>query len=258
MQALKLPARRGWRWLAEGFVIYRDKPMMLSLFVPGLWFLILYIKALPLIGPFVATLLFPVFSVVFMNVCRMAAQGTPPNVTSLLIGLDRRNLRAMLVLGGIYLICTLCIVAVLLWLDDGVLREMLVSGKRPSDQVLAQSNFVFVVEIAFVMVTAVAVVYWYAPVLVAWHNLPAGKALFFSLVACARNWRAFLVYVLATIVSVNLLGVFLGILAAVLAGAGDRFLVVFALLLSVILLPTLYASFYVSYRDVFVIVDEDA
>jgi hypothetical protein len=33
--------------------------------------------------------------------------------------------------------------------------------------------------------------YWYAPVLAGWHGLSPAKALFFSFVACLRNWRAF-------------------------------------------------------------------
>lgn len=258
MQALTLPARRGWRWLFEGFMIFRKKPTQMSLFIPGFWILILYINALPLIGPLVVTLLFPAFSVVFMNMCRTVAQGGTPTPQSLFIGLERKNLRAMLTLAGIYVAYSLCVLAIMLWLDDGVLRDMFISGKRPTEQVLEQSNFLTVVGIASGLLVLLTMAYWYAPVLVAWHKLPAGKALFFSFVACIRNWRAFLTYVLTTFAAANLLGVVLGMVSLMLAGAGDKFFAVFSLLLGMVLLPTLYASFYVSYRDVFVVIDEDA
>ena len=35
---------------------------------------------------------------------------------------------------------------------------------------------------------------WYAPLLVAWRGIPAGKAVFFSVAAALINWRAFLVF----------------------------------------------------------------
>lgn len=38
---------------------------------------------------------------------------------------------------------------------------------------------------------------WFAPVLVAWHRMPASKALFFSFFACWRNRAPMLVYLLA-------------------------------------------------------------
>ena len=38
--------------------------------------------------------------------------------------------------------------------------------------------------------------FWHAPALVYWHGLSAGKSLFFSLVACWRNLKAFSVYIL--------------------------------------------------------------
>jgi hypothetical protein len=46
-------------------------------------------------------------------------------------------------------------------------------------------------------------------------DLSPAKALFFSFIACLRNWRAFLVYSLAILVVATLLpGLLLGILAA--------------------------------------------
>lgn len=39
MQALTLPARRGWRWLTEGFQIFRKKQLLLSFLVLGYWVL---------------------------------------------------------------------------------------------------------------------------------------------------------------------------------------------------------------------------
>ena len=101
--------------------------------------------------------------------------------------------------------------------------------------------------------------FWYAPALAAWHGFPASKALFFSFVACLRNWRAFIAYAVAILVFAALIpGVILGLLATVMPESVSFFALLFTVPLILIFAPTLFASFYASYRDVFVAVDEDA
>ena len=96
--------------------------------------------------------------------------------------------------------------------------------------------------------------YWYAPVLAAWHGYPAVKSLFFSFVAGVRNWRAFLIYVLG-LLACGLGMILLSVMvSAMLAGAGKLSF----LIAGFIGMPIVYASFYVSYRDVFVAVGEEA
>ncbi|MCK7500117.1 MAG: hypothetical protein MZW92_64695 [Comamonadaceae bacterium] len=46
---------------------------------------------------------------------------------------------------------------------------------------------------ALVLTLPLMLSFWFAPLLVAWKDMPALKALFFSIVAVARNWRAFAV-----------------------------------------------------------------
>ena len=78
-------------------------------------------------------------------------------------------------------------------------------------------------------------------------------------VACMRNWRAFLVYSVAILVVATLVpGLILGVLAAMLPSGAALLTVLMTVLLILVLAPTLFASFYVSYREVFVAVDEDA
>ena len=64
----------------------------------------------------------------------------------------------------------------------------------------------------------------------------AGKSLFFSLVAAARNWRAFLTYSLA----VGIIGIFVPRLLGALGGGGSL-AAMFTVALSMVLLPTVYA-----------------
>ena len=73
MQALKLPARRGLRWLTDGYALFRKNRLMLSLAVLGYWSLMALINSFPFVGQLATTLLIPVFSVSLMNVCLYAA-----------------------------------------------------------------------------------------------------------------------------------------------------------------------------------------
>ncbi|MEO8408988.1 MAG: BPSS1780 family membrane protein, partial [Propionivibrio sp.] len=115
------------------------------------------------------------------------------------------------------------------------------------------SEIVLAGQVALTLFLPVMMAYWFAPVLVAWHNVSAGKALFFSFVACVRNWRAFLVYVLAVVLVGALLpGLIVGVLGTLFAGGASVVSVALTVLITLVLLPTLYASFYISYRDVFV------
>jgi uncharacterized membrane protein len=76
--------------------------------------------------------------------------------------------------------------------------------------VLNSGDLLLALQMALLLLCPLIMAYWYAPVLVGWHALSPGKALFFSFVACARNWRAFLVYSLALLVAAMLLPLLLG------------------------------------------------
>jgi len=261
MQALILPATRGWRWIAEGFAIFRKKQLMLTLLVLGYWLLMALVNSFPLIGQIAATLLIPVFSVSLMNGCRSIDQGrllTP----QLLFSGFQSNLRPLLMLGFVYLLASSLIFSATVLVDGGLLFKLLIFGQRFDEEVLAASNVMAAGQLALVLFLPLMMAYWFAPVLVAWHGLAPGKALFFSFVACLRNWRAFVVYAISIVLAGALLpGLFVGMLGSMFASMASLLSVVFTVLIVLVLLPTVYASFYVSYRDVFVArstIDENA
>jgi len=262
MQALTLPARRGWRWLADGFAIFRRKQLMLSLAVFGYWMAMALISAFPLIGRVAAMLLIPVFSVSLMNACRVLESGNPrPLMLSppLLFSGFKKNSRTLLKLGVIYFVFTVGVFAAVAPIDDGVLFRMVILGEPQHAKILDSEAVMLAAQLALASFMPLMMAYWFAPVLVAWHDLSAAKSLFFSFVACLRNWRAFLVYGAAVVIIGALLpGVLTGVLSAVVPGGGGVLSIMLTSLIVLFLLPTLYASFYVSYRDVFVTVDDNA
>ncbi|MDR1936588.1 MAG: hypothetical protein LBS49_13610 [Candidatus Accumulibacter sp.] len=251
MQALTLPAKRGLRWLVEGFAIFQRKPVLMSFLVLGYWLSMAVVSAVPLVGHLASLLLIPAFSVSLMNACRLIdrKEELPPQ---LLFSGFHRNLQALLVLGFIYALSTLAVLGLAALFDGGLWFRMLVLGEKPSDEMLAQASALMAAQLAVVLFIPVILAFWFAPVLAAWHGISAGKSLFFSLVACFRNWRPFLLYLLA----VALIGLFVPRLIKSLLGGGDSAVsqslpTAAAMMVILIFLPTLYASSYISYRDIF-------
>src|SRR3989337_1741521 len=93
---------------------------------------------------------------------------------------------------------------------------------------------------------------WFAPLLVAWHGLSPAKAIFYSLVAFWLNRLAFIAYALVLGLVLFLAMGAVILLATLMPGESPALnprALVFPLAL--VVLPTLFASYYASYQEVF-------
>lgn len=258
MQARTLTAAQGWRWLAEAYAIFRKAPSRLGMVVMAYWLIVLLMNAIPIFGPILTSLLIPGLSVGVMNACRMAERSQPFEANVLFSALKSEQ-KPLLTLGGIYLLCSLFALTLSVVVDDGLLLSVM-SGQTPlSDEVLANSDFALAALMVLLSMLPVLMSYWYAPLLVSWYKLPISKALFFSFIACLRNWRAFFAYSL----SIFLFGAVLpfmaiGFLSGLIPDASGFIAAVLIVPMLMIFAPTVLASFYVSYRDVFAVADDTA
>ena len=246
MQALNLPASRGWRWISEGFLLFRKKQLMVTLVVLGYWVLMALINSLPLIGQVAATLLIPVFAVSLMNLFRCVEDDVPVPPQILFSGF-RRNLGTLLVLGFAYGALSVGILGLVSVFDDGTLLRLIVLGERPSGDTLISADVIVAGQLAMAMFVPLIMAFWFAPVLVAWHNLQAAKGLFFSPVACARNWRAFLVYGLSLMLVTQAASLVVIVLDLALPVLGSLAALAFPL----VFMPVVFASLYANTTDVF-------
>jgi hypothetical protein len=245
MQASILPARRGWRWFVEGFALFQLKPALLSFLVLGYYLTMAVVSAIPVVGQWVSLLLFPAFSVSLMNACRLIDRKEPLPQQLLFSGFHR-NPQTLFVLGAVYALIMLLIFGVSMLSDSGVSFDMPAAGETPKPVSLSIS------PLAVALLIPVSLVFNFAPVLAAWHDMSVGKSLFFSLVACLRNWRPFLLYLLA-LPAAAFAGVCVLLAIGSLFGSGVEMMAVMAVVaISLILMPVWHASFYVSYRDIFV------
>ena len=256
MQVQTLPAAAGWAWLGTGFAIFRRNPPLLAMLVVTYWLTILLLNVLPVIGAVAASLIIPGLSVGLMQAARDLDRGQKAGLQTLFSGLQR-NPRTLIVLGALYLCCTLGVLGLSALIDGGQLLHFMISGKGADKETIESGELILPSLFVMTLMVPVLMAYWFAPVLAAWHGLSVGKSLFFSFVACWLNWRAFLYYSAALVVFAGVVpGLVFGVLAAVLAGAEGGFMTAFVItplmmVIALMIFSTVYASFYASYRDIF-------
>ena len=251
MQARIVAAARGARWLAEGWRLFRVAPLSWLALVFAYWLLMTLASLIPVAGVLAASVLVPPFSVGFMAAARAADRGGAVELRLLFDGF-RHALPSQLALGVVYLACLALVLGATALADGGALMRWMFAGERPDESVLRSQEFLAALGCAAALYLPVMMMFWFAPPLAAWHLSGAPKALFFSFFACLMNWRAFLAYAAVT-AAVTLLAPFAALSGLMLASGGalraSATALVFPLL--IVLLPTLFASFYASYRDVF-------
>ena len=250
MSARVVSFASGARWLAEGWRLFRASPGLWLVLVFAYWMILATVSLLPVIG-FAAWILHPAFSVGFMALSRSCEQRGSLQPAQLFDGFRSRP-GAQLVLGCVYLGLLAGLISATTLADGGSLARWMLAGQRPSEEQLQSGEIVSAMLLAGALYVPVMMLFWFAPVLAAWHAMGPAQALFYSFFAAAMNWRALLGYfVVAAAVTVVIPFLLLG--ALMLASGGRPKYNVMALIfpLLLFLLPTLFASFYASYRDVF-------
>ncbi|MSQ72018.1 MAG: hypothetical protein EXR27_12115 [Betaproteobacteria bacterium] len=244
-----VPARNGWSWITRGFALFRSNVPMWIALVFLYWLLIALVNQLQAVGTVLATISLPAFSVSFMIICGELERGGRVRPSMLFAGF-RRALPALIMLGGLYLVSILLLLGISSLADDGALMKWVLSGKAPGNEQLRDGSVTRAMLLAGAIGTPVLSAFWFAPVLVSWGEMTPGKALFYSFFATLRNWRAFTLYG----AMLGLLAVMLTLVLAVFAivsGGNIEVVRLSGLLLTVLGMPTLFASFFVCYRDIF-------
>lgn len=247
MQARQLPFARGAVWLAEGLRLWRRNPALLTFASFTYLLLIILVSSLPLLGQPIAFLIMPALSLGVVNTCRAIDEGRKAGPDILFSGF-KQNLPALVTIGGIYLVGNLLVLVGTSLFDGGLLAKLMSGALQPEPDSAEAAGLLTSLLTATALSTPVVMAYWFAPVLSGWHGVSAPKAMFFSFVSCLRNWRPFLAFAIVTML---FFGVLPGI-AIVIVGLISPFLsTLVLLLLPMLLVPALFASFYVNIRDVF-------
>lgn len=244
-----VPARNGWTWLVRGFALFRKNPPMWLFLVFTYWIAVALLGQIRYLGPAASTVLLPAFSVSFMFMCAVLEHGGLLRPALLISGF-RSGPSTLILLGVLYLLSLVAVLALASIADAGALLLWVVSGREPPEEAILDGSVSLAMLVASLAAAPVLMAFWFAPVLVAWNRNGAAQSLFYSFFAVWRNWRAFLVYGAALFLAGALFMTVVTVLAVLMQGK-IQVLRSFALIFTLLTLPTLFASFYASYRDIF-------
>ena len=246
-----VPARQGVVWFQQGVRTFLKQPLAFT----GLFFMFMAavsaLSLLPVIGTPIALALLPAATLGLMAATQMAEQGQFPMPQVLLAGFraGKERLQSMVVLGVLYAVGFILLMGISATVDGGQFARVYLLGGELSPEVVMQGDFQTAALVAMVLYLPLSLLFWHAPALVHWHGITPVKSLFFSAVACLRNFWAFTVFGLVWMAA------FLGIATAVailvsLLGNVE--------LINVILFPVglamaamFFTSFYFTFRDCF-------
>ena len=236
MEARQVSAGNAWGWIVGGFNLFRQNPVIwIALFFIYL-LVAMVLSIIPLVGPIVLNLLAPVFMAGFMLGCRALEMDEELEINHLFAGF-KNNTAQLVTVGGIYLVGAILIVGLVFIVVGADAMTGLFGGQvdsvRPALE--AQPNPA-VPGLALLIVLGamlpLIMAYWFAPALVLFHDMKALDAMRLSFFACLRNMLPFTLYgiISAVLLLVAMIPLGLGLL---------------------VMIPTMTASLYVSYKDIF-------
>jgi hypothetical protein len=254
MQAEKLRIGAGWGWISAGARLFRQNPLALWPVVAGYWLTLGLASAVPVVGLLLAAFLIPALAVGTMTACRDSLAKRPVTLLTLYVafrppGRDFATLQRLFILGALHFFLSLAILGIAALFDGGALFRV-VTGTLSLGDAATLPGVQTAANLAFLLSAPLTMAFWYAPVLVAWHDLSIGKAVFFSFIACWRNWKPFLAYGFGLTLIALIVVIFVGQLALGL-GMLQATAPILTVLFLLVLAPVLFATFYISYRDVF-------
>ena len=226
----EVPAGRGVRWLFEAFDLFRRKPMAWIGLCSG-WLVITFgLILVPFVGGVIANFLQPVFFASFAITAFRQVAGEPIMMGDLFSGF-RRNARSLVNLGAILLMAQI-LIFMGMWAVGLPMAP-------PDDQSFTMNDYVkslqgkeWILAAGFLLTVIVKGALWFAPPLLAFHDLSMSQAIRWSVFAAISNLGAMIVY-----------GFLLGI--AMLVGLMTWGLGLF------VVIPVMAISTFVGYREVF-------
>ncbi|SHL20744.1 hypothetical protein SAMN05216428_101474 [Nitrosospira sp. Nsp11] len=244
MQVRQVDAKQGWQWIMTGFFLFRRAPLVWIVLCATLLLIAATLALIPIAGQFIFTLLSPVFLAGVMIGCKTLEEGGRLEITHLLAGF-RGTASPLITIGGIYLVGQVLIVGVFMLVGGDVLMGLLLEGKRVDENELqnVSGDMLSASLVALVLTIPLLMAVWFAPLLVKFGNMRALDAMRSSFIACLKNIVPLQVYVITLVVVMTILIM----LASGLLG--PSLIVQLAVITAVS--PTLFASIFASYRDIF-------
>lgn len=230
----RLPFVHGWRWIAQGFALFRRAALIWVVLAMIMVLLALALSMIPVLGSYLLYLLTPILLGGLMVAARDTEAGQEIEIAHLFRGF-RENAAQLVTVGGVYLVGNVVIAGMALSLGGEDLRQVIEAaraGKPESVDPDAAKRASVAVLATAALFLPLAMAMWFAPALVMLQGVPAWRAMALSVRACLINALPFLLY--GVVMSVLLL------VALALAVVGIA-----------LWLPLAILTAYTAWRDVF-------
>jgi len=251
-----VPARTGITWVRLGLKTYWQQPLAMSgLFL--MFMALLSVSSLvPFVGPALALALLPAATLGLMAATQEASKGKFP-MPSILVSAFRaggQRMHAMIVLGALYAVGFLMLMGISALVDGGQFAKLYLVGGKITEELVTQSSFQWAMWVTLALYLPLSLLFWHAPALVHWHGVSPVKSLFFSFMACYKNWASLSVFGLAW------MGIFIVAMLAVTIVAAllgnPAFAAVAMFPIALIMMAMFFTSLYFTFRDSFTRTDE--
>lgn len=221
-----VPARTGWLWVKLGFRVFMRQPLALAgiffMFIASIFVVVALAEWVsPAVARFLALALIPAATLGMMTATEEASRGIFPLPKHLLVAFrgTPQHRRAMAVLCLLYALGLLMILGISALFDGGTFAAAyLGTGPMIDPKGAAAPGLRSAVIATGLLHIPFSLLFWHAPALVHWHGVSPIKSLFFSFVACLRNFGAFMFFGLAWLSLLMLAGMAAMILAGALGG----------------------------------------
>jgi uncharacterized membrane protein len=238
-----VPIGHGWDWIGRGFWHFRTNPWAWILIMVAYFLVSLVVSLVPFVGAIAVYLVMPVLTGGLMLGAYAQGHGERLGFHHLFAGFSNQT-GPLLAAGVLYLVgIVLAAIPALLLVGIPTMRTMAGMDPAAFDQhqqfmageiegLMGGPNVVLAILVAALLMIPVAMAYWFAPALIAIDGLNAWPAMKLSFRGCVKNILPFLLYGIAGLVLIVLgsIPVLLGLL---------------------VVMPTLTASIYTAYRDIF-------
>lgn len=247
-----VPARTGLAWVKLGIRTFFKQPLALS----GLFFMFMAVLSvaslLPFVGSVLALALLPAATLGLMAATLESTRGKFP-MPSILISAFRagqQRKRAMLVLGLLYALGFLGMLGVTALIDGGQFARLYLLGGKITEEMVLQGDFQVAMWATMLLYLPLSLLFWHAPALVHWHGVSPVKSLFFSFMACYKNWGALAIFGLVWAGLFMGMALVVSLIAALLGKPGFAGVAIFPA--AMLMVSMFFTSLYFTFKDSFV------
>ncbi|MES2976785.1 MAG: BPSS1780 family membrane protein [Pseudomonadota bacterium] len=247
-----VPARTGITWAKLGVGTFVKQPLAMT----GLFFMFMALLSIatlvPFLGAALALALLPAATLGLMAATHEATKGKFPMPSILLSAFraGKQRMRAMVVLGILYAAGFLILMGITALFDGGQFARLYLMGGQITEEMLMKGDFQVAMWVALLLYVPLSLLFWHAPALVHWHGISPVKSLFFSFMACYKNFGAMTVFGLVWMGYFMAMALVITLIATLLGSPAVAGIAMFPA--AMLIVAMFFTSIYFTFRDSFV------